>query len=316
MKKISAIMKKNDKLWPIYQKLSVKFKIAVSNISPTILSKWQYQSLFGRKIDLKQPKTFNEKLMYLKLRKYWNNTLISQCADKYLVREYVISKGCSELLTTLLGVWEKADDISWESLPQKFIIKCNHGCRFNIICTNKDLFDIQKASDMLNTWLKQSYGDEYAEQGIYGNIKRKIICESYIETQDGLPPKDYKFFCVDGKVNFLYVASRPEGDLIAQEHLDFYYPDWTYIPVKREGHECIGPIEKPLGLEQMIYYAEKLSKGFPFVRVDLYNEGGKIYFGELTFTPCGCLGKYIPEEYDTIFGKMLPSINEIEEWEI
>lgn len=281
----------------------------ISCISPTLASSLRYRVCMKKKLDLKNPKTLNEKMMYLKLNKYWNKQSVANCADKYAVRKVITEKGCPELLIELYGAWDKVEDIDWDSLPNKFAIKCNHGSGYNIVCKDKTTFDIEDAKKRLRKWMKESYGVKCAEQGIYSKIKRKIIAEKFIETADGKPPKDYKFFCSDGEVKFLFVASDRFDH---QTKFDYYYPDWTWIPVKNQ-HPNVGPVEKPKMLEEMIRYASILSKGLPLVRVDFYNEGNQIIFGELTFTHFGCLNSFDPDEYDLIFGNCFPDVEKLME---
>lgn len=282
----------------------------ISRISPTAASKIRYRYYMHKKLNLKKPQTLNEKMMYLKLNKYWNRQFVADCADKYAVRKTIMECGCPELLIDLYGVWDRVEDIDWDSLPNKFVIKCNHGCGYNILCTDKSKFDIEHAKKLLRKWMKESYGFVTVEQGIYGKIKKKIIAEKFIETVDEKPLCDYKFFCSYGEVKFLYVVSDREN---GETKLDYYEPDWKWIPVTSQ-YPNKGAIEKPLKLEEMKQYASILSKDFPLVRVDLYNEGEDIFFGELTFTPTGCLATYSPEKYATIFGKYFPDVEELEKY--
>ena len=285
---------------------------AIARISPAMTSKIRYRYYMKKKLNLKNPQTLNEKMMYLKLNKYWNRQSIADCADKYAVRKTIEAKGCPELLIKLYGVWDRVEDVDWDCLPEKFAIKCNHGSGYNIICTDKLSFDIEDAKKKLGKWMKESYGVERAEQGIYSKIHRKIIAEEFIETADGKPPKDYKFFCSYGEVKFLFVASDRINN---QTKFDYYYPDWTWIPVKNQ-HPNVGPVEKPEMLEKMMEYARILSKDYPLVRVDLYNEGEKIIFGELTFTHFGCLNSFDPDEYDLTFGKCFPDVEELKKFNL
>ena len=282
----------------------------LSRVSPTAASKIRYRYYMHKKLNLKNPQTLNEKMMYLKLNKYWNQQFVADCADKYAVRETITERGCPELLIDLYGVWERVEDIDWDSLPNTFAIKCNHGSGYNILCTDKSTFDIEHAKQLLGKWMKESYGVERAEQGIYSKIKRKIIAEKFIETADGKPPRDYRFFCSYGEVKFLFVASDRVDN---QTKFDYYYPDWTWIPVKNQ-HPNVGPVEKPKMLEEMMRYAKILSKDLPLVRVDLYNEGDQIIFGELTFTHFGCLNSFDPDEYDLTFGKCFPDVEELKQY--
>ena len=303
MSKLKAFAKKIPYLGKIKRAAENAFIKAYGDMNPVGLTKRTYKKKLGRELNLDSPQTLNEKLNYLKLRVYWDNPIVAICADKYRVREYVTEKGCPEILNKLLGCWERAEDIDWDALPEKFAIKCNHGSGFNILCTDKSKFDCKKAAQTLNKWLKIEYGaNKVCEQGIYRSIKPLIIAEAYIDTQDGLPPKDYKFFCTNGECKFLFVASERIDN---RTKFDYYWPDWTWIPVKN-AHPNAGPQPKPENLEQMIRYAEKLSEDFPLVRVDFYEESGRILFGELTFTHFGCTHKFDPDEYDYKFGACFP----------
>jgi len=312
MKAISKLIKNKKSLWKVYSNVGYAYNYILSYFFPIAASKKQFKASFGRDLNLENPTTLNEKLMYLKLRKYWNNPRIADCADKYAVRDFIEKSGCGETLTKLYGVWEKVSDIDWGSLPNRFAIKCNHGSGYNLICTDKKTFDMKKAAKQLDKWMHERYGVKYTEQGIYDKISRKIIAEEFIETSDGLPPKDYKFFCSYGKVYFLFVASdRING----QTKFDYYYPDWTYIPVKNYFPNN-GPIDRSEKLDDMIRYAERLSNHFPLVRVDFYNEGNHIYFGELTFTHFGCLNCFEPDKYDYEFGSYFPNVVELQKCKI
>ena len=293
-----------------YSELRLSLSKRLMVLFPEFMSKRRYKSGIGRPMDINNPKAMTEKLMYLKLRKYWNNPLVALCADKYRVRDYIKEKGCPELLTELYGSWDKVEDIDWNSLPKKFVIKCNHGSGYNLVVKNKDELDIIAAEKTINEWMNDRYGLKAAEHGIYDLIPRKIIAEEFIETADGMPPKDFKFFCSFGKVVLLFVATDRIDN---QTKFDFYYPDWTHIPV-RNTVPMNGPIPKPENLDEMISYAEKLSTDFPMVRVDFYNEAGKIYFGELTFTHFGCINGFDPDSYDFEFGKLFPDAEELEKW--
>lgn len=307
MKRIKDSLKKNKIVMAGYR----QFGQFLSIINPEKASRMKYRSALGRELNLEYPSAMTEKMMYLKLRKFWNNQFVANCADKYTVRSIIRDYQCPEILTKLYGVWDNAEDIDWNQLPQKFVLKCNHGSGYNLVCKNKDELDIEETKKQLNKWLKERYGISSVEQGIYDRISRKIIAEEFIETADGLPPKDYKFFCSFGEVKLIFVAS---DRIPGKTKFDFYYPSWTHINV-RNVFPNNGPIEKPKDLEKMIRYAELLSKDLPMVRVDLYNEAGKIFFGELTFTHFGCLNGFTPDSFDFEFGKLFPPAEELGRWE-
>ena len=273
----------------------------VAKVCPSLLTRILFRYDVGYWPNLTNPKSLNEKLQYLKLHVYRNNPVVTQCADKYAVRDYVSERIGEKYLVELYGCWERADDIRFDLLPDSFALKCNNGSGTNIICKDKKRIDVPATIKQLNKWMKMDFGDHRAEL-IYDNIPRKIICEEFINTDDGLPPKDYKFFCNYGKALFLFVATdRYEG----KTKFDYYDMNWNWIPVIN-GHPNAGPgMKKPDNFDEMVGIAEKLSLDFPLVRVDLYNEGGRILFGELTFLHHSGLCKFEPEKYDYIFGDMV-----------
>lgn len=270
--------------------------------SPKIISKIRYKQVMGRKLNLKNPQEFNEKLMWLKLNRYYKNPLVTQCADKVRVREYVEQCGCKELLIDCLGVYETADEIPWEKLPQQFVLKCNHGAGYNIVCDDKSKLDIETSKKKLSEWLKTDYSLFHAEVQ-YHDIKPLIICEKYLQPLSGLLPDDYKVYCFNGKAECVMVCQGRETG-----HGNFYFFDknWTFLDwVTGESKELAEKIARPVCLEQLWLYAEKLSKGFPFVRVDFYVLDDKVYFGEMTFTPHGCTDPDYTEEGNRELSNML-----------
>jgi len=285
-------------------KLRRKLLSCLSGVSPEFVSRQLYKSAFKRKLNLENPEYFNEKLMWLKLNKYANDPLVIQCADKYLVREYVEKCGLENTLNGLIGVWDRAEDIDWDSLPDKFAIKCNHGCGFNIICRDKKTFDIEKATKKLNKWMKSGSWREYAEPH-YKHIPPKIICEAFLSGKNDELPVDYKFYCFNGEpayVGNFIERNMDQGTLIR----GYFNLDWTPSDVfKYKDAMDVSKFPKPENLEKMIEYARILSKPFPFVRVDFYNVDGKIVFGELTFTPTGCLGSYYADDAYLKLGNLL-----------
>lgn len=293
-------MKLKQLIIPIYN----RFLCLESFLFPKLRSKRLFKKMVGYKCNLKQPETLNEKLMYNKLNLYWNNELVSQCADKYRVRSFVKDNGLEKILNPIYGSWDSFDEINWDILPQKFVLKLNTGSGCNLICLNKAKFDIKAARKIVKKWFVTKHGLLTAEQGIYQKIEKKIIAEKFIETPDNLPPSDYKIFCSYGDVKLIYVASD------RYEHktkFDFYYPSWEWIPVQNS-HPNAGPKEKPKNYDLMLEYASILSKRFPLVRIDFFNVDGVIIFGEITFTHMGCVHPFTPESFDKEFGDLFPSV--------
>lgn len=260
----------------------------------------KYQLYFGQKLDLQNPQTFNEKLQWLKL--YNRKPEYTVMVDKYKVREYIAQELGEEYLIPLLGVWDNPDEIDFDALPNQFVLKCNHNSGLGIcICKDKSELDISKVKVELRKGLKQDYyltGREWP----YKDVPRKIIAEKYMEDVSG-DLKDYKFYCFNGEMKFVMInsdrnTSRPtRADYFDR---DFNWLDFTWGYSHAEVHP-----KKPEQFEKMVAIVEKLAKGLPHIRVDLYDCNGKIYFGELTFFDGSGFDKIEPLEWDYKIGKLL-----------
>ena len=273
----------------------------LARFSYTTLCKVMFFETYKKFPNLKKPTLFSEKIFWCSIHDYKNNSLVTKCADKLCVREYVEENGHANILNTILGVWDNANDICWETLPDKFVLKCNHASGFNIVCTDKNKLNIPETVKTLNRWLKYEYWKKSGEI-FYKNISPKIICEKFIETKDGKPPKDYKFFCSKGEVKFLFLAQDRVNN---ETKFNFFTPEWEPIPVEDIVHPpFVGDIPKPENLDLMIKIAQDLSKPWKQVRVDLYSEDNKIIFGELTFMHHGGKPQFSPSDYDRYFGDM------------
>ena len=281
------------------KKCAKKFLEILTKVSPKFSSYILYFFRTKEIPNLKNPKNFNEKTTALKLS-YADNELIAKCADKYEVREYVKSKGLGNILNELYFVYNNVNDIDFQMLPNKFALKCTHGCAYNVICKNKESLDIEKTKRKLKSYMKERYGLATVELH-YLNIKPKIICEKYLCDDKGKMPLDYKIYCFNGKAKCILVCSERDEKL----KLSYYDLNWNRLNFEKKNWSSNKDIEKPKNLEEMIKYAEILSEGFKFVRVDLYNDNGKIIFGELTFTPACCCAPYYNKEGNRILGEML-----------
>lgn len=250
-----------------------------------------YYANTGKWFDWKNPKDINEKLMWL--NRFDNNPLKTKCADKYLVREYVKGKGFEAILIPLLGVWSSEEDITFDFLPNQFVLKCNHGCGMNIICNDKSLLDINKAKLQLSKWMRLDYSSVLHERH-YQDIERKIICEEYISEYADDAIIDYKFNCFDGNVHSCLVCYNRNNGLC----LDVYSNNWERLDVvKDKYHKDQRWIERPKCLKEMQLIASTLSRGFKYCRVDLYEIKGNVRFGELTFTPAANMMTYYKQEF-------------------
>ena len=263
------------------------------------MSKIYFKIVLKKELNLDNPQTFNEKIQWCKLNYLPKNMTVVQCADKYAVREYIKEKGYEDTLTPLLGVWDKAEDIDWDKLPDKFVLKCNHGCAYNIICEDKSNFNKQAAIKQLNEWLDEDFGAFNIELH-YSQIKHhRIIAEEFL----GSCITDYKFFCFNGEPKFIYVSNDLIHDRQAQ--IGFFYLDGSKMPLTRDDYTDIPSVKLPAYFDKMLSMAKKLSKDFPFVRVDFFLANGRYYFAELTFTPGAGMMPFNPEKFDLEWGKML-----------
>lgn len=257
----------------------------------------KYKMNIGKKLDLDNPTTFNDKLNWLKLN--WYDEIATLCVDKYRVREVVQDRGCADTLNELIAVYDNAKEIDWDKLPSEFILKVNNGCGNHVICTDKSLLDKRKAIKTLNQNLKKTYA-VFSGEWPYEKVQPKIICEKLLD-EHGHTPTDYKIFCCNGEPKYLFLAT----DRDTKTKFDFYDLNFKKIPVKQYYENSDKCAQKPKNFEKMLEIAKKLSKGFPFVRVDLYNIDGKIIFGEYTFFHFGGGKEYEPDEYNRIFGDMI-----------
>lgn len=280
------------------------FKL-LTRISPKLNTQVWYHHKFGKWLDLKHPQTSNDKVLWLKLNTYYNNPLITQCADKYAVREYVQKQGCGEILNELYGAWTNPDDIDFNALPDKFVLKNNYFYHMNLVVTDKSKLDLPATRKMLKEWLK-SDGHLLRSEMQYDAIPKKIIAEKFIETEDGLAPADYKIYCCNGKPLYVMVCIGREQNVRPK----FYYFDIKgnlQRELTRDGMAAPKDFkyEIPEGWDKMIDYAGKLSAPFPFVRADFYLEKGQVIFGELTFTPAAGLDNEKLPTTDILIGKQI-----------
>lgn len=274
------------------------------NFSKAVNSDWfdhvRFKLTTGRKLDYKNPLWLNDKLTWL--NRFWIPTLKVQCTDKIAVRNYLQSIDIQYVSTPpVLGIWKRAEDIDFQSLPSQFVLKCNHGCGYNIIVRNKEVLNIPQTISMLNGWLKEDYGKKHNEYH-YSYIEPKIFAEEYMSDIDETGNiVDYKLMCVGGKPSFFLVCR--ERDSYGKALLSSYSLDWKRMNgLKNEDKTTIS---KPSGLNIMIAAAERIAKDFPFVRVDFYYNYGKVYIGELTFTPEACLLDYCTDRVLKDYGEKL-----------
>lgn len=266
--------------------------------------KRRFRAKMEKELNLEDLKTFNEKLQWLKLHN--RDPLYTQLVDKYEVRRYIAQELGEEYLIPLLGVWDDPDAIDFDSLPDRFVLKCNHNSGLGMcICRDKSKLDIQKTKAELRKGLAQDYY-QTGREWPYRDVPRKIVCEQYMTDSADQPDSltDYKFFCFDGHVDCVMLClDRHTGDT------KYYFFDhkWDLKRLNIRGKNAPEgfTLPKPLCMDEMFAIAEKLSKNMPFVRVDLYECGGKVYFGELTFFPDSGFDSNLLAETDGYWGALL-----------
>lgn len=261
--------------------------------------KWRFWLRMGKFPDLENPNTYNEKLQWLKLND--RNPLYSKLVDKYAVKKYVADKIGEEYIIPTLGVWNSFDEIDFDKLPNRFVLKCTHDSGGIVICKDKSRLNYAKAKKKLEKSMKTDYYLRTGREWPYSNVPRRIMAEQYMEDSATNELRDYKFFAFDGKVRALYIASERQ---IEEEEtkFDIYDEKFNHLPVMWGHPNSKKKIEKPVNFDKMIKLAEKLAKGFSHVRVDFYEVDGRIYFGEFTFYTLSGMTPFTPKEWDMKFG--------------
>ena len=261
-----------------------------------------YRLHMGKPLNLSNPTTFNEKLNWLKL--YDRQQSYTQLVDKYRVKDYVATVVGREYVIDTIGVWDRPDEIDWDSLPEQFVLKTTHGGGNVgvVICKDKSKLDKSKIVKKLNKSLKQNIY-LYSREWVYKGIKPRIIAEPYMEDIKTGELLDYKFFCFDGEVKMLFVASARQKCL--EPYFDFFDAEYNPLPIIQGHPNSDTRPAKPQRFDEMKAIASKLSKEIPTLRVDLYEVNGKVYFGELTFYHFGGLVPFVPEKWDYILGQYI-----------
>ena len=262
--------------------------------------KFKYRYTMHKKLDLDHPETFTEKLQWIKL--YDHKPEYSKMVDKASAKEFAARIIGEEHIIPTLGLYDTAEAIDFESLPDQFVLKCTHDSGSVLICKDKSKLDYDQARAHLEKYLKTDSfigGREWP----YKNVKPRIIAEKYLEDLADGDLKDYKFFCFSGKPKVLYIAQGRGND--QPTVADFFDMDFNHLDFTIDHDMAPVPPKKPEGFEKMKEYAEKLSAGIPHVRVDFYEENGNIYFGEMTFFHCSGFADFHPESWNKKFGDWL-----------
>jgi hypothetical protein len=259
-----------------------------------------YRLQLGKKLNLKNPTTFNEKLQWFKLHD--RNPEYIKMVDKYAVREYIKNTIGEEHLIPLIGVYDNFDEINFDELPNKFVLKTTHDSGGVVICTDKSKLNLKQAKKKINKSLKRNYY-WHAREWPYKNVKPRIVCEKFMLDESGTELKDYKFMCFNGEAKCSFVClnrNSPKG-----LNVDFYDMDWKPMPFERKYPNSGTMILKPKTFDKMVEFAERIAQDKTFVRVDFYEINGYLYFGEITFYPGSGFEKFEPDLWDKILGSWI-----------
>lgn len=282
---------KNGLLRRIAASIYRKGMAIVGAYTPYIAAKVAYRKTYGSYPNIEHPRTFSEKLLWLRFHTYYGNRQVLMLCDKYEVREYVCARGAGDTLNELFFVWDDPSEIDWDALPNQFALKLSQGWASNILCQDKKSLDIDQCRYITQRWMhNHRLYDRNA--AIIGGIKlsqmkKHIICERYLGDDGGEAPADYKVYCFHGEPKaILYIADR-----YGTKNGCFMSVDWRFICDVDASYQKVKELPpKPLSLERMLSAAKALSEPFPFVRVDFYDVDDKAIFGEMTFFPSACIG--------------------------
>jgi len=287
------------------KELRLKVLHSLRFVPDSWMLKLQYRIKMGRKLNLKKPQRWTEKIQWYKI--FYRTSLMTQCADKFDVRNYVKEKGLDHILNKLYAVYEDVNQVDFESLPQEFVMKTTNGSGTNIICKDKSKLNIVKVKQSMHEWMER---DNFASgrEWSYKGILPKIIVEEFLEDKNnqfnGI--NDYKFLCFNGKVKYIvFDVDRHYG-----HKRNIYDEEWNFVNVNTDHPNFGDCVPRPDGLDEMLRVSSILAEDFPFVRVDLYWVNGKVYFGELTFYPWTGYVQFDPDKFDFILGEKfeLPSL--------
>lgn len=277
----------------------MSLKAALLNSLPTKpYLQLQYFKNYHHFLHIKKPKTYADKLAYLKV--YMNDPRLTQLVDKYRVRSFVAERIGEEYLVPLLGVYKDPSEIPWNNLPEKYVLKCNHDSGSTILHNGNDSFDRDRSIAILSRHLKKNLY-YYAREYPYKGVSPLILCEQFLDDGHNLTPNDYKIMCFNGEPKFIIV----DQNRFVDHHRDVYDTLWNKLDFRTDHPQTDVVLKKPEKLNQMLDLARVLSKGFAHVRVDLYLIGDRIFFGELTFCPWGGVIRFEPEKWNDVLGEMI-----------
>lgn len=267
-------------------------------LPPKIYVKILYEYFTGKKLDLEDPKEFNAKIQWYKV--FYHPKILNRLVDKYEVRSFVKEKIGEQYLNEIYGVYEKADDIPFNDLPKKYVIKATHTSSYNLIVSNKENIDKSETIKLLNKWLRKNQYYRIGQEWAYKDVKPRLIIEKFLKEEGKTSLVDYKIYCFNGEAKLIDVHIDRD-----QDHKQGLFDlDFNLLPYGKGSKEMkmTSGLEQPSNLKEMIHLSETLSKNFPFVRVDFYSIHGKSIFGEMTFYPADGRKDFFPDKYNKIIG--------------
>lgn len=270
---------------------------------PDELKRW-FKKVSGEELDLEHPMSFNQRIQWLKLND--STPEKGRLSDKYLVRDFVVKKVGEQYLVPLLGVWDLPDEIDFDRLPDRFVMKPTHGSGWNIIVTDKPNLDLDDTRSKLTRWLGSDFAFNDGLQLHYHYCEPRIVVEKFLENSDGGAMWELQAWCFNGKVELIGAIQSPHGENFKQ----FFGPDWEKLPFVSSPPIYDGVIPRPDCLDELVFNSEKMAEGLAFVRVDWYVIDGSLLFSEMTFTPAGGYVHWTPREYDLKLGSLIPLPND------
>lgn len=279
-----------------------KIKKFLKFLPDKIYIKLYFRFNLGYSLNAKDPRTFNEKMQWLKFNN--RNSLQTVVSDKVCVRNYVSRIIGNDYLIPLIGVWDSYSEIDFDSLPNEFVIKCNHDSGGLYICRDKTIFNDKEAKKIINKALKSDFfyiGREYQ----YKSIKKKIMCEQLLKQDGKSVPDDFKVYCFNGKPDCVMVCTDRFSNKSHKAKYRFFDKNWNFLKYMKNDEKVVNDLEKPKNLDLMFELAEKLAKPFLFARIDFYNINGHVYVGEITLCPNAGFDPDLTYESDLMFGEKL-----------
>ncbi|MDN6291153.1 MAG: hypothetical protein L0J63_12865 [Tetragenococcus koreensis] len=295
-KRIKKIFNKDELIRYLWRKITKKGLL--NFLSDESFVRLEYKLKMKEELNLESPERYNEKLQWLKL--YDHDPLYTDLVDKFEVRKHVEKLIGKDYLIPSYGVYNDYDEIDFDSLPDQFVLKPTHASGDVFLCKDKSTIDHQKLKKEIDRWLHKNYYN-YHREWPYKNVKPRIVCEKFMIEQGSDRIKDYKFFCFNGKAEYMFVAS----DRGTNTKFDFYDREFNHLNLKQHYLKSDTAMPKPANYEKMLKLSEQLSVGFPHVRIDFYSINGRIYFGEFTFYHFSGFEAFVPDSFDFKLGSLL-----------